>query len=1161
MVGFTVRPSSSSAQTDILPKISSFTASPAGPVPPNTSIRLSWTVTTGFPKLCVKQPPFSRVTSIEVSSCWPSALVLGDNTTGFRDVVVNDTTQFILILPGELGDFIYQSVTVEVRADAPPPDENTEIPKILSFLVSQTQVTAGQSLSGPDLTWTTQNAQGATFKVTYSTVTATDKKPLPCLDGSSTSPCTLAVTSVANCTVDSCKVNLADFAKLSAMGTAPTARTTTFTLSITKGTAQPVTATANLTVNISGTDGSGGSGGGIVNSLLNLFASIFGAIITLLTTLIYWLFAYVIAPLIEAVLNIHPYQDIFVQVIYPGWLILRNLTNILFIIILLIIGLATLFQVEKYSYKHLLVKVVIAAVAVNFSLVIGQGVLGIADTVQNQFLPDRLSVVRALGHELMVRPIQEMRPYQVAGTAGAFSNLTYPFFLFALALSAFFTFIAILVFLVVRIVGLWVLLMVSPVAYAANVLPETTKYFEEWWNKFLSYAFLTPILAFFLNIAALFANSRIIADGAQLIQTVVAYSSIVVPWSQIVSGLANGYALAQGPELIRTALAQAPAAQIITASGVSGEIGNLVRLSGSHIVTLVFIWIGLSFAGSSSVVGAKAMTEFAKKGVKLPFKAAGGLGKWGARRGLEELHARKGIQLNPFIWKKQWDEYSHHKQEERLLRGQAKGKTLSNPMDFYETYINLPGLARLSKVARYGKAENIAKKLEQAQKEYDAAKAKMDTKGMAEAQAKKTALENQLNDVVGRNLSPELAKEYSKVIGGQIQDQETKKKNLTEDGDMLGAKEADDQAKALTAFRDELNKQIIAAGATGIINLANVEKALSQDTAMKLGADILDAKQVKDKITQQIKDINDLLAKDEKARIALHLDKNATDTDIKEAKDKAIKEKEHLDEVMSKVRRPEFYYARLARTAAEAAEEKKLSGIDDAEELKRLLQNAMHEKNAAKTGAILKKLAKDSNFNEVLEGKDLEGNKITANADGMRRLFRKIQHETSMSDSHMFQLASEVAYINEDKGWWDTARVTKLTPNGMDWADADSHQNQIFTEMGKRNSRKQAADFARLSYVEQERDEATGGWKSIALTKAGRGILKRASSNKGDMQEFQRNLRANTAAAIMGVKNWEQQLRADDISEEMIDIIKKKGGEGGITHLSGGEKFGPIQMD
>ncbi len=327
------------------------------------------------------------------------------------------------------------------------------------------------------------------------------------------------------------------------------------------------------------TNATGDPNASLAGTLLDAIAQIIGTIIQILTTLIYWLFAFVVAPLIEAVLSIHPYKDIFVQVIYPGWLILRNLSNILFIIVLLIIGLATLFQVERYNYKHLLVKVILAAVMVNFSLVIGQSVLGIADTVQNQFLPDRGNVIRSLGFELMVRPIQSMQ-LNDKSASGGLSNLTYPFFLFALALGAFFSFVAILVFLVVRIVGLWILLMVSPIAYVARILPNTEKYAEQWWSKFLAYAFITPIFAFFLNIAALFANSHVLSQGSGLYD------------------IAGNAAFSSG-------------------------VANFVYLTASHITTLVFLMAGLAFAGSTGVVGAKSVTEFVKKGMRKPFTWTG----------------------------------------------------------------------------------------------------------------------------------------------------------------------------------------------------------------------------------------------------------------------------------------------------------------------------------------------------------------------------------------------------------------------------------------------------------------------------------------------------------------------------------------------------------
>jgi hypothetical protein len=228
--------------------------------------------------------------------------------------------------------------------------------------------------------------------------------------------------------------------------------------------------------------GSQGSLTGSGSTLADILNRILTYYILAHVRIIYWAFSNVVAPLIESLLQVHPYQDVFVEAIYLGWQLIRNLCNIFFIVILLVIGLGTLFRLESYNYKHLLVKVVIAALLVNFSLVFGQAVLGVADTVQQQFLPDSTNVIRALGSKLMVEPINKLTDSSNfstgnATTAGAsFANLTKPIFALALALGAFFTFLALAAFLVIRIVALWILLLVSPLAYVANVLPQTASY-------------------------------------------------------------------------------------------------------------------------------------------------------------------------------------------------------------------------------------------------------------------------------------------------------------------------------------------------------------------------------------------------------------------------------------------------------------------------------------------------------------------------------------------------------------------------------------------------------------------------------------------------------------------------------------------------------------
>jgi len=56
-----------------------------------------------------------------------------------------------------------------------------------------------------------------------------------------------------------------------------------------------------------------------------------------------------------------------------------------------------------------------------------------------------------------------------------------------------------LYFYLSEFVALWVLLLISPVAYACGVLPSTQQYRSKWWEEFVKYAFFTPIMAFFFK--------------------------------------------------------------------------------------------------------------------------------------------------------------------------------------------------------------------------------------------------------------------------------------------------------------------------------------------------------------------------------------------------------------------------------------------------------------------------------------------------------------------------------------------------------------------------------------------------------------------------------------------------------------------------------------
>jgi hypothetical protein len=392
-------------------------------------------------------------------------------------------------------------------------------------------------------------------------------------------------------------------------------------------------------------------------SLLSFLNQIIGIILGFIQELLYGIFYLLIAPLIQAMLSIRTYSDGFAAVIYPGWVVIRNVCNIFFIVGLIAIGLGTLFRVESYQYKHLLVQLILAALLVNFSLVIGQAILGVADTVQSQFLPSNVGVIRSLAKNLMLAYRSDISIYGGVSFAdtGYFANTVKPFFFLILSFGSFMVFLAIGAYLAIRIVMLWILLLISPVAYAAGVLPQTSKYRTEWWTTFLKYAFFTPIMAFFLNMAA------VMVDASQT--------------NPILKRIMSNPAEIGG-----------------------NNIAAFVVSVASNVLLLVFLLVGLKVAEQASIFGASSISSFAKKGMFAPVQGAKFLGQRTgglAARWYNNLtsklvtddHTWKGklkkgafAVLNPVNFARGWEERSKEKKEWAHEKAKGAGQVVASEL-------------------------------------------------------------------------------------------------------------------------------------------------------------------------------------------------------------------------------------------------------------------------------------------------------------------------------------------------------------------------------------------------------------------------------------------------------------------------------------------------
>ena len=112
-------------------------------------------------------------------------------------------------------------------------------------------------------------------------------------------------------------------------------------------------------------------------------------------------------------------------------------------------------------------------------------------------------------------------------------------------------FLALAGMFVVRIVGLYVLVILSPMAYLLNILPATEHFAKEWWQNFIKYLIWAPVALFFVNLTFLLSKGMGgIADGNESAFKYVILMAFM--WASVLvaehAGMVGSQAIVHGAE-------------------------------------------------------------------------------------------------------------------------------------------------------------------------------------------------------------------------------------------------------------------------------------------------------------------------------------------------------------------------------------------------------------------------------------------------------------------------------------------------------------------------------------------------------------------------------------------------------------------------------------
>ncbi len=188
-----------------------------------------------------------------------------------------------------------------------------------------------------------------------------------------------------------------------------------------------------------------------------------------------------------------------------AWQAFRDIANMSFIFILLYIGIKTIIGEGGDSTKKMLRSVIIAAVLINFSLFFTKVIIdasniitiGFYNGIVNQAGGDPNSLGSGVSNILMSN-LGLTTIFDVSSSATALANKGFQYTIImgiggsAFILTAAFTFLFAAGLFLIRYAVLIILLLLSPLAYAGQILPSTQGQAKKWWDSLMGQVIFAP---------------------------------------------------------------------------------------------------------------------------------------------------------------------------------------------------------------------------------------------------------------------------------------------------------------------------------------------------------------------------------------------------------------------------------------------------------------------------------------------------------------------------------------------------------------------------------------------------------------------------------------------------------------------------------------------
>lgn len=249
-----------------------------------------------------------------------------------------------------------------------------------------------------------------------------------------------------------------------------------------------------------------------------------------------------------------------------SWKVMRDLANMMFILLMVVIAISIILDMGTFANKQLVVGVIIAALAVNFSLFVSKVVidagniiaLGFYDAVSAETHPNDTKIaetnksgdgIEISKNDLSGSFVAVFSPVEIIDGdtfKKAITNIKserqkkYVFtftmlLLLATALYASYIFFLAGFLFASRVGMLWVLMIVSPLAVVLRAVPgKGSGYFDKWWGELISksfgivpFMFMMWLMAVIIN-KGLFTSNIFSFNASSITDGIVGWMSVLI---------------------------------------------------------------------------------------------------------------------------------------------------------------------------------------------------------------------------------------------------------------------------------------------------------------------------------------------------------------------------------------------------------------------------------------------------------------------------------------------------------------------------------------------------------------------------------------------------------------------------------------------------------